>query len=296
MFRFSSEAYWFYCIYQQNKTKAAFLNLKYLITLVICLQVLTVVAQTPHYKRLKSVPINGRYMKMDNLGNSYVVNQKNELHKFAPNGRFIQFYNIVGLGNIGFVDVSNPMKVLVYYPRFTTIKILDVTLSDKGTVNLLAHGYDRINALCLSLDNHIWIYDEITFRLKKLNHNLEIIRQSEDLTTLLRMPVRPNFIMEKDNLLFVNDPEIGILVFDIYSTYIKTIPIKGLKEFQKSGDLLIYFDAGRLQTYHIKALQFSEITLPETDSKIIDAKIGNDLLTLLTENELILYSYSIKEK
>jgi hypothetical protein len=271
-------------------------NHKLLWTIIYGLWTIAVFAQSPNYTLLKSIPIKGAYLKMDNFGNSYVVNEKNELHKFKPNGQFVQFYNIVGFGKIGFVDVSNPMKALVYYPRFTTIKILDVTLSDKGKVNLLAQGYDRVNALCLSLDNHIWIYDEITFRLKKLNDNLDIIRQSEDLTTLLQMPVRPNFIMEKDNLLFVNDPEIGILVFDIYSTFIKTIPIKGLKEFQKLGDLLIYFTDGKLQTYHLKALQFAEIMLPVTDSKVLDAKLSNDLLGILTENELLLYSYSITGK
>jgi len=244
-----------------------------------------------NYSLIKIIPIKGSYLKMDNFGNSYVINDKNELHKFKTSGQFVQFYSVVGLGKIGFVDVSNAMKVLTYYPRYTTIKILDVTLSEKADMKLLGLGFDRVNALCLALDNNIWIYDEISFRLKKINDNLDIIQESEDLTTQVQMSVRPNFIMEKDNLLFMNDPEIGILVFDIYSTYIKTIPIKGLKEFQKLKDLLIYYHEGKLQSYHLKTFEFTEIPLPATTDTIIDVKVETEHMGILTQNELLLYKF-----
>jgi hypothetical protein len=279
-----------------NATRKSLFSIFLIIIIFSIFQFSDSFAQSPNYSLIKTIPFKGTYMKMDNFGSTYVVNEKNELHKFKANGDFVHFYSIVGIGKIGFVDVSNPRKVLTYYPRYTTIKILDVTLSDKGSVNLLNSGFDRVNALCLSLDNNIWIYDEITFRLKKLNDNLDIIRQSEDLTTLLQAPVKPNFILEKDNLLFVNDPEIGILVFDIYSTYIKTIPIKGLKEFQKLKDQIFYFHEGKMQSYHLKALQFSEIQLPEINDSIIDVKIQAEHLAILTQNELLLYSYTISQK
>lgn len=297
-----SNAYYSYVNRQfmYDKMHAACMSAKHyarkIIFLFLMIDMLVSAAQQPRYTLIKAIPIKGTYLKVDHFGNTYIVNEKNQLHKYKPNGQFVQFYNVVGLGKIGFVDVSNPMKVLIYFPRFTTIKIVDVTLSEKGHVNLLSKGYDRVNALCLSLDNNIWIYDEITFRLQKLNDNLEIIRQSEDLTTLLQTPVRPRFILEKDNQLFVNDPDTGILVFDIYGTYIKTIPIKGLKEFQKLGNLLIYYNNDRLHTYHLQALQLAEMPLPVVGSRIVDAKLAHNLLAVLTENELLLYSFSLETK
>jgi hypothetical protein len=272
--------------------KSEIINHKWLWAIVYCLCTFSSAAQQANnYSLIKIIPIKGTYLKIDNFGNTYVVNDKNELHKFKPNGEFVKFYNVVGIGKIGFVDVSNAMKVLAYYPRYTTIKILDVTLSDKASINLLNLGFDRVNAMCLALDNNIWIYDEIGFRLKKIDDNLNIKQQSEDLTTQLQLNVRPNFMLEKDNLLFVNDPEIGILVFDIYSTYIKTIPIKGLKEFQKLKDLLIYYHEGKLHSYHLKTLAFSEIPLPETTDNITDVKVETEHLAMLTENELLLYKF-----
>jgi len=243
------------------------------------------------FNLINEIEILGKYLKIDNLGNTYVVNDKNELRKFNIKGEPLQFYNAVRYGKIGSVDVSNPLKPLVYFPSYNTIRILDVTLSDKGKIALMDMGFDRVNAMCLSLDNHIWIYDEITFRLKKINDRLEIIQQSENLSTLLQMPVRPDFIMEKDNLLLMNDPNIGILVFDIYSTYSRTIPIRGLKEFQKLKEVIYYFKEGKLQSFHTKTLQFNTIPLPETEDEIIDVKIENNLLGILTKSKLLLYRF-----
>jgi hypothetical protein len=243
------------------------------------------------FNLINEIEISGKYLKIDNLGNTYVVNDKNELRKFNIKGEPLQFYNAVRYGKIGSVDVSNPLKPLVYFPSYNTIRVLDVTLSDKGKIALMDMGFDRVNAMCLSLDNHIWIYDEITFRLKKINDRLEIIQQSENLSTLLQMPVRPDFIMEKDNLLLLNDPNIGILVFDIYTTYSKTIPIKDLKEFQKLKEVIYYFKEGKLQSFHTKTLQFNTIPLPETEDEIIDVKIENNLLGILTKSKLLLYGF-----
>jgi hypothetical protein len=264
--------------------------LKIIVTALIILW-LSPSGYSQNYSLIKEIEIKGQYLKLDNFGNSYVLNEKNELQKFKSNGDKLQFYNEVRYGKIGFVDVSNPMKPLVYYPSYNTIRILDVTLSDKGKIALMNLGLDRVNAMCLSLDNNIWIYDEISFRLKKINDRLEVIQQSEDLTTLLQKPVRPNFILEKDNLLMVNDSSIGILVFDIYATYNKIIPIKGLKEFQKIKDVLYFFKEGTLQSFNTKTLQFSILPLPKTEDLVIDIKVDNGLLNILTENKLLLYSY-----
>ncbi len=248
-------------------------------------------ASAQQYKLVKEIPVKGRYLKVDNFGNTYIVNHKNELHKFQSDGTALQFYGEIRFGKVGHIDVSNPMKPLVYFPSFNTIRILDVTLSDKGVVNLMELGFDRVNAMCLSLDNNIWIYDEITFRLKKINDKLEIINQSEDLTTLLQASVKPNFIIEKDNQLFVNDPDIGILVFDVYATYNKTIPIKDIKEFQKIKDFIYYYIGNQFFAFNMKTLDTAEIPLPEFIGELQSVKIENGLLSILTNTSLLIYSF-----
>lgn len=248
-------------------------------------------AYSQEYLLVKEIQIEGKMLRVDNLGNTYVVTQRNELRKYDNKGAFQQFYNEFRFGKISHVDVSNPMKKVVYFSQYYTIRILDVTLSTKGLVSLLNMGFDKVTAVCQSLDNHLWIYDEISFQLKKISDKLTIIQESENLSTLLQLNILPNFILEKDNILMLNDPEEGILIFDVYTTYIKTIPIKGLNEFQKIKDFLYYYKDGKLNSFHMKTLEFKEIKIPEVNEEIVSVKIEVNLLSVLTKTKLYIYSY-----
>ena len=114
--------------------------------------------------------------------------------------------------------------------------------------------------------------------------------QSEDLSVLFGQSVRVNFLIEKDNFLYANDPDKGILVFDIYGTYYKTIPIKGLKDFQKIKDQLIYFHNNQLHNYNLNTFNEKIISLPE-DGEISNVRIEKNILFLLRKNQLDLYAY-----
>ena len=59
---------------------------------------------------------------VDNLGNIYVINTDNQLKKLSPQGDSLAVFDDVRrYGKISFVDVTNPLNILVYYRDFTTI-------------------------------------------------------------------------------------------------------------------------------------------------------------------------------
>src|SRR5579863_9753434 len=59
---------------------------------------------------------------VDNLGNIYVLNKDNQLKKESPQGDSLAVFNDVRrYGKIASVDVTNPLKILVYYREFSTI-------------------------------------------------------------------------------------------------------------------------------------------------------------------------------
>ena len=83
-------------------------------------------------------------------------------------------------------------------------------------------------------------------------------------------------------------PEKGILVFDIYGTYNKTIPVTKLHHFQISNDLIIYFKDGKLNSYNMKTLEEGKISFPE--SQPLDARTEKEKLYLLKEKSLDIYN------
>jgi hypothetical protein len=70
--------------------------------------------------------------------------------------------------------------------------------------------------------------------------------------------------MEYNNYVYLNDSTQGILVFDSYGTYYKTIPITGLNTFQVRGDDLFYLSKNRIHAFHLKTIMEDETKAPDT--------------------------------
>ena len=193
-------------------------------------------------------------------------------------------------GQIKFIDCSNPLKLLVFYDDFSYVIILDNTLSFQGKYELEKLGIDRTNAICLATDNNLWVYDERTYKLKKINNTMNTAQESEDLSMVVDVNLKPIFILERDNWLYMNDTAIGILVFDNYGTYYKTIPLKNVKHYQVLGNNLIYYNNSSLISYHLKTLEVNTIALPDTIG-LKTVRIEKDRLYLLKKTRLDLYAF-----
>lgn len=252
---------------------------------------LTLFAFTPQdYKLIKTIPINGKFLTTDNLNNAYVITDANELIKLDANGEKLFSYSEKNFGELSFVDASNPLKILVFFPQYSAVITLDKTLSPLGTYNLRNAGITRVNSVCLSQDNNIWIFDEQDFKLKKLDENLKVVRESDDVSLTINNSLKPNFLVERNNWIFLNDPQIGILQFDSYGTYFKTIPLKNFNDFQVLEDRIFYFENNSLQSFQIQTSEKQTASLPDT-TNLIQPRIEKNTLYLLKKNELVLYSF-----
>ncbi|MDX2002929.1 MAG: hypothetical protein SFW35_10885 [Chitinophagales bacterium] len=236
--------------------------------------------------------VQGTKVFSDKFGCAYVATSKNALTKLCADSSRPKNYAMMRFGKITYADVSNPLKILVFYKDFATIVILDNTLSEQGLIDLRKTNILQPGAICLSLDNNIWVYDELEYRLKKLNTDNQVYRQSEDFTILFPEGARPNFMLETENQLFVNDPEHGIRVFDVFGAYSKTIPIKGLERFQIVRNQLFYFQNGQLFSYHLKTFDTKPVALPSTSqTHLLDVNIQEGTMVCLYENALLLYAF-----
>lgn len=214
----------------------------------------------------------------DNLLNLYHI-KGTEMVKYDKNGQYQFRYSDKQLGTIGPVDVTFPLRPLLVYPGINYIAILDNTLSNnRGNVNLLNQGIDLGTLACNSIQNHFWFYDAMNFKLIRTNENFRSVQETGNLAQILRIAqLDPNFMLEFANRLYVNNPSTGILVFDIFGTYIKTIPVQGLEEFQVNESELIYFQDGSLIRYHLKTYQSQVVPLPEG---VLQAKLQKNRVAI----------------
>jgi hypothetical protein len=229
------------------------------------------------------------FIGIDNFSNFYAADD-NHLFKFSPDGTFQYPFEEFQYGKIGMVDVSNPMKVLVFCPDFMTVITLDKFLAPLTTVNFFDLGYQNISAVGISSDGLLWFYDNTDFKLKKIDPNGNITLQSQPLNIVVSITPNPNFLLEKDNMVYLNDPEIGIMVFDVFGNYSKTVPIKGLKKFQVFQDQVIYSEGHKLNAYNLITLDLKSIQLPDT-ADVVMAAIQKNRLAILKPDRVDFYRY-----
>ncbi|MFN8277187.1 MAG: hypothetical protein U0T84_06875 [Chitinophagales bacterium] len=224
---------------------------------------LTASAVVP-YEAIVHIKAHANFTVADGFGNFYVV-ENNSIRKFDKTGAlFSQPYQEFRKGKIGALDVSNAMKLTVYYPDFQTAVTLDRFLSPLSTYDFTALGYQNITAVGTATDGRLWFWDNVENKLKKIDESGQVLISGQQLMQVAGKVLVPNFLLEKNGNVYVNDTAQGIAVFDVFGTYSKTIPITGLKRFQVFQNAIVYFEDGKLKSYQPQTFEAKEISLPDT--------------------------------
>ena len=184
---------------------------------------------------------NFDFVDVDQVGNLYFV-KDDQLKKYNSNGQLLKIYSNKKLGKIFSVDVSNPLRILLFYKDQSQIIYLDSQLSQNAeSIDLLNYNLEQTDLVCNSVNNGFWLFDRQNAQLFRMDAFFNKIVNTGNLNVLLSRKIDPNFILEKENYLFINNPDEGILMFDIYGTYYKTIPISGLKHLTVKSGKIYYF-------------------------------------------------------
>lgn len=218
---------------------------------------------------LYTIRASADFFTTDNIGNSYLV-KGDEIRKYSPQGEFMKIFSAKSLGKITSVDASNPLRVLVFYRDFASVQFLDDLLSQNGDViSLLDLNLEQSDVVCTSFNNGLWLFNRQNASLIRLDENLAHAVNTGNLNQLLGTTFKPNFLLEYNGYVYLNNPDEGIVVFDIYGTYYKTIPLKGLVHFQIKENLLFYFAKGELRSYDTRLLAEYSLPFPiATDARV----------------------------
>ena len=221
-------------------------------------------AKSAAYSLICKIPFEHGSFTTDNLQNIYIYHG-NTIKKYTAQGQVLYNYSNKSYGAITTVDVNDPMKILVFYRDFPEIVLLDNTLSQNGNPFSPSDvGYPLATLACTSHDNGVWLYDAQNFQLIRLDVNLNITQKTGNLAQVIGIQLNPDYLMEYNNYVYLNDSAQGILVFDSYGTYYKTIPITGLTIFQVRGDDLFYVAKNRVHIFHLKTIMEDETKAPDT--------------------------------
>ncbi|MBA3647059.1 MAG: hypothetical protein H0W62_00670 [Chitinophagales bacterium] len=240
---------------------------------------------------LISVKIDASFITTDYLQNAYLISGNSSLVKMDSAGNILFTYNQNLYGSLRSVDATDPLKIILTYPDYGTIVMVDNTLSELSVMRLRQIGILNFNVACVaSRDNSVWVFDEQDYKLKKIDRNNAISLESSDMFSLIGKAVHPSYMRERDQYVYITDPDIGILIFDNYGIYKETLPFKNITKFQVRNDQVLFRVQNALHTYQVTTIMEQKITLPDSID-IMDISIERNRLYLLKKDELKLFKF-----
>jgi hypothetical protein len=220
-----------------------------------------------NFKKLAEIKVNHSELVSDNLGNCYIISKK-QIIKYSRKGTKLSEYSNNLYGNISHADVSDPFRILLFYKDFNRIVFLNNQLSELSSpIELDELDGVQAEICCTSSSGGFWIYDYFLTKLMYFDKNLEKKHESANLLTIFRNIGLPEFMIEKNDFLYISFPDKGILLFDRFGSYFKTIPLKISKSFQIIDRNIVYFENNMLYTYNPDLLKTDSLIIPVSDYK-----------------------------
>jgi hypothetical protein len=227
---------------------------------------------------------------VDNLDNVYVLNSRGQLKKFNSNGDSIAvFNNVKKFGQATLIDVSNPLKILLYYEDFATIVMLDNVLNILNTIDLRKHNIFQVKAIGQSYDNKIWLYDELENKLKKIDEDGGLLLETPDFRLLVGDAPSPQRIFDHEQFVYLYDSLKGVFVFDYFGGLKNKILINKWQNLKVAGKYIFGAYIGSLYRYEISSFRFDEWKMPLPLQKSRSFNFSANRLYALKENSIEIY-------
>lgn len=201
---------------------------------------------------------------VDNLDNIYLISSTNQLKKLSPSGDSVAVFNDVKrFGQASLIDVSNPMKVLLYYRNFTSIVMLDRFLNMRNSIDLRRQNIFQVRAISQSYDNKVWLYDEVNNNLKKIDEDGKLLLETSDFRQLFDQAPSPQQIFDQDQFVYLYDSTKALYVFDYFGTLKNKILIAGWNNLKVVGQYIYGTRQDSMYRYNTKTFRVEDWQLPE---------------------------------
>ena len=239
---------------------------------------------------ITKIPIKPpRAISIDRKDMLYIADNQGDIKRYNAQGELQQVFSPSKIGNISIIEAWTSLRILVFYEEYQEYVILDRFLNQTSSYTFTPEHIGFAKTISLAADNRIWLFDNTDFSLKKYDP----ILQTNILITSLDLLLDPaefdiNFIREYQNLLFVNDKNKGVLLFDNLGNYKKTLEYPGLDFIGVYQDEIFFLQNGRIYFYNVYKDQERYSALPLDRTWLYAGILGESIFTI-SEDQLFLF-------
>lgn len=240
-------------------------------------------------KQVAKIDTVAKAVYADNLDNVYLLSGRDELLKYDAKGVLKWRYSNNRFGKLYSVDVSDPLRVVLFYTDFQQVVVLNNNLNEITSYSFAKNGNLLVSAVASGNNNSLWIFDRASNVLVKLSSNFTEDIRSPNLFQLFDEAVDVKKLAASDQYVFLQRRNNGILQFDRFGGYLRELPIDSLTDFNITSNIIAYVSDHTLVKYHPVSFEQSKQQLP-VSGPIKQVAVGNKLIAVLTEKAVFLLS------
>lgn len=186
------------------------------------------------------LPSPAARLALDKLGNVFVITQRGEVLRYDSLGKLQANYRELRYGQPAYIDVSDPYNLVLCYPQAARVTLLDNNLVSKGIIELpsVQNGQAGLqtsgsggggwvsgrNAVaCRSADGNLWFWDDLAFRLVKVNSITGAVIQEGELLQATSSSKyefsQPQRLVETEQHVYIALENGRVLEYDFFGAY-----------------------------------------------------------------------------
>jgi len=205
--------------------------------------------------------LNAENVYCDHLGNVYLL-ESNRLVKYNADMELYAAYDCQEQ-MITSVDVSDPLRILVYFASAGEIVFLDKQMSPIGDpVSLDQLGYYDVTAACSASRGGFWLFDS---RSRQIVHIDQYGESGLTTPVVDQFSGLPEQLQEHNSKLYLGFPGKAVLVFNAMGAYQKTLPFPYRQEFILIDNFLVFLNDRSLMAYNLR-LAMESLLVSEVDA------------------------------
>jgi hypothetical protein len=248
---------------------------------------LAVSAQEIPCLSISEIPLNAdRFIGVDDFDSIYYV--KDNVFYKKENENTISYTNFQ-MGNIGNIDILNPLEITIFYPDFNVAIKLDNTLNEIIKIDFnQIKNFRNIQYVTTANDKNLWIFNADMHQLEVFNYQTQGIIPTNQ-------PLHEKIIAQESDYNFcwlLTEKE--LLSYNIYGSLLSSVPLEGYDGISQSGNhevlkkknTLFYKERGLNQMTPLKIIAIN----------IKDFYINEDNLYIYNGKNLYHYKLNFNKK
>lgn len=231
------------------------------------------------------------FMAVDLQGNVFLVDNAN-ITKYSRQGERLFNYGNALWGAISSVDVTDPLRILLFFKESNTIIFLNHQLAEIGDPIDLGMISDA-EALVASYaaGGGFWVFDAIGMSLNHFDKNGVVLAKTDNLSSLLESQI-PISLTEHQQNLYLQLPN-RVVIFDAYGGYLKNWPIESSNTVRIYNQTYQVFKDSILVEGGLELLRLNERTM-NLGNEVQDAVLLHKHLYLMYKDSVLIKALNNK--